>query len=685
MDYLLEYGLEEIPVGAAVSIMEQLENKILPMTLKSFGIVNSGYKVYITPRRIACILENIDIEQREKYVKGPSVDDSITNGRINQTGKSFATKHGISIRKLKKVKFEDVKYLCIPRDIKQILSEKLEVFSKQIIEKLRFSKTMTWTYTSIEDEDKQVPHTFIRPIRWITTVLDTVPVTYTYAGVSSSTLTYGARFSGSTKIKIRSPSEYLKTMRQYNVIVDQTERKEVILAAIKQLETRKRIKVDVNEPLLNEIVNLTEFPTAVIGVFNKKYLKLPKEIIKEVLAHHVRSFICSKGGKIINKFVFVINQSPKNTEKIVPGLENFISGRLEDALFYYSIDEKLTIEDFKKKTGNLVVHEKIGTTLDLQKKLCTLLDGVSKLLSLDKKQRNQLLVVLENAYFDRGTHIVNEFPKLQGIVGMIYARQRGIPKQISRNIKCLNDKFVETSDTDIDNIGIAAFLADKLLLLSEILNNDLKMEGKNDPYGIRRLVKSILSVCKRKEMSNTTFEDITNLKVAGRYLFSSKSRKYLYELLIGRMKNSFSKSGFDYRVNLLLTTKYINDPISQIYSNAETLSLYYKESPEWFTQLLESVKRVKNIIRDYKPQKKYTKVSISEMNQLLSKLQKISNQTEGSNINVKQRLTKDAKLNNEVSMIFEKVMINAKDSKIKDENFFVLYQYLQGISKLVRC
>ncbi|MBN1374204.1 glycine--tRNA ligase subunit beta [Candidatus Dojkabacteria bacterium] len=663
MDYIVEFGVEEIPAKACDSARRQLKGGVLQRLLTKYNISTTGTEVYVTPRRIAVIIKGLDISTDNKFVVGPLIKDSITEGRINERGKKFALSYGISLRKLKKTEINGKKYLAIPKDIKQILSEKLESLSTDIIKSLSFQHMMIWKEGGIK---------FIRPIRWITTVLDTVPVTFTFAGVTASTLSYGARFSGGVKVRIKTPREYAKTLRTYDVVVDVSERKQLICSQIDEIEKKRKVKVNVDLNLLDTVTDLVEFPIVIMGEFDQRFLKLPSEVVTQVLSHHQKAFSVKKDGKPAAYFVAVMNQKKENQKEITAGYEKIINARLSDAEFYYTADRSKSIDDFKSKTKDIIIHEKIGNIPDVVMKMQKAVGRINKIFKLPEKN----LIVCKNALdislFDLGTQVVTEFNSLQGKIGSIYAKQRKVPATVANIIEDMTyprfsgDRLPETKE------GVFCSFLYKWVMLNEYLKAGFEIKGNYDPVGIRRLVAGLVELVIGKEIDVTLADLLTDVKP-----------EYLKSLIETRVTTYWKGLGIS--TNLINQNLKQLDKVSIISANKTTLALaeLHDKASGWFSDLREVVKRVNNVIErsNVKPAENFSAADIK--NPETKKLYSIIRGVKIDKSDIVNYYWNLSKLTPEINNYFNKVMVVDKDKKIAVQNVTVLNEFRMLVKDLL--
>lgn len=662
MDFLVEYGVEEIPAKEAQHIYKQLKSGLISTQLDKCGISVNDHEIYVTPRRIAIILKDVDIKASEKNIIGPPASKAFTGSRINEIGRSFAEKNDTSIRKIRKVTIKNEIYLCIPRDVKSAIGTKLEQFCVDLIKKIQTNKQMSWDSTNI---------TFIRPIRWITTVLDTIPISIEFGEASSSTLSYGSRSSGATKIRIKSPNDYISTLKSFHVIVSNDERVDEIKRQIETIEKENNVKIKISSKQLQYISYMVESPLVVMGSFDEKFLSMPKEIISEVLWHHLKSFIVTKNGKIQPNFVCVSEQTPENIDEVRVGWEEVVNVRLSDGLFYYERDKQHKIADFSKNIENIVIHENVGNLLDLRKLYIKLLPKIASFNKFTKAQLATLDEVSKLLFFDRGTNLVMEFPALEYTVGAIYAKERKVNKEV---VELLSNIHRPINEGDKVPIGISEFtlaLTHKLLFLSKYIEAGFRIKGSYDPYGIRRLIAGTIRLLleNKSDITVKNIIDVTKL--------NKENSEYFIELISNKLENKWKNINIP--ENYISSAKqYITE--KSIYAvNDELLKVQKldKSNEKWFTELTEGLKRVRNILKKSpcSPKDEFTKFNnkhTSELYKTVTSLEKELTKIE----DIEKYLKKLSSISKQLNKYFDDVMVMDKDIEIAKQNCYVLHKIL---------
>ncbi len=492
--YLLEIGTEELPASFVDSAIEQWREKI-PSSLKQEYLTPEDIQIYATPRRLAVIIKGIPQKQsdRTEVIKGPPADIAYKDGKPTKALEGFARKQGveldrIEIRETKKGQFIFVEKQISGRSAKEILQE----LTPQWITKLEGKRFMRWG-----DGDLR----FSRPIRSIVALLDEeiLPIELTNGSVciKSDRLTTGHRILHPEPISIATASEYVESLQKAYIEVDPARRKEKILAGIGNCADRLGGVADIPEELLAEVVNLVEWPTAVIGKFDEEFLKLPVEVIITVMVTHQRYFpvlTAENSTSLLPNFITIANGDPQKSEIIAAGNARVIRARLADAKFFYSADTSEHLESYLPQLENVTFQKDLGTMHDKVDRIIEIARSICDRLDIDETQQSEIESTALLCKADLVTQMVFEFPELQGVMGEKYALVSGEKEIVAKGIfehylpRNAGDMMPKTLTGRI--VGIA----DRLDTIVSIFGNGGIPSGSSDPFGLRRSANAIINI-----------------------------------------------------------------------------------------------------------------------------------------------------------------------------------------------
>lgn len=511
-EYLLEIGCEELPPRASNILREHFYNFFTERFNSFFSFQTpDNVRLFSTPRRVAVYLKNLKEreEPKQTLILGPPYKLAIDqDGKFTKAAISFAQKNSIPLEKLQKIENEKGQYIgaYIERE-----GERLEGFIKnavlEVFENLQSLKSMRWNETAFR---------FPRPIRWILSLLDSKVIEFEIGGVRASNYTYLHRFMTSPvgrgeKKEITHPSLYEETLKLGFVIPSYEERRRSIETQLTGFG-----KIVSGEPvsdpeLLDEVVNLTEFPVGILGDFSPEYLTMPDEVIVTVCKHHQRYFNFKKDGKLIPKFLAISNNSVMDREVLKKGYEKVLKARLEDALFFYKEDLKKRLDDHIPKLKTIQFHEKLGSVYEKVERNLELAKLLASLTQYDQLEKVERACWLSKT--DLLTEMVKEFNELQGVMGRHYALKQGEDEEVSQAI--LEHYLPRTAEDSLPKtqLGTILSLADKIDTVVSFISIGELPKASADPFAIRRNAIGIVRILIGKSIDLDLSEIVKNTDV----------------------------------------------------------------------------------------------------------------------------------------------------------------------------
>ncbi len=667
MNFLFEIGLEELPARYVNSSEKELE-KLISEKLKEERIGYKSLKSYSTPRRLAVLIEGLTEKQEELHKKslGPSVEVSFKDGKLTKAGEGFLKGQNALESDIKIIENEKGKYISIEKyfagkETKEILPDVLD----SAIRSLSFDKSMKWS-------DKQFR--FARPIKWILALLDDNTLNFEFEGIKSSNKTRGMRNFASQDIEIKSISEYENTLEKNFIIADSAKRRERILESIKQNCETDGDKVVVNDYLLDEVLNLVEYPYAIKGEFSDSYLKLPEDIITITMETHQRYFpVRDSNGKLSNKFVLIRN-APEYSELVKNGNEKVIEPRLADAKFFYDEDLKIKLEQNVQKLKNVVFQKDMGTIYEKIERTEKIADYLTEALGLSGKKED----IKKTVYLSKADLVSNvigekEFTKLQGFMGEIYARHEGEKESVAKGIF---EHYLPRYQGDILPVtieGAVSGIADKIDTIVGCFSVGLIPTSSKDPYALRRAAQGIISVCLSQnldinysELIDKTLEIFKeNKKISGNETeILSQIKEFFKQRLLYILSEDINKELISYVIN-------IETGIVALKNKSVVLSELSKTDK--FEILVNLLKRTKNILKENIAESEMIKEDIFEKNEesllfnYIKELQKIIDEKKFYDI-IDTLLENAHVINN----FFDNVMIITDNKEIKNNRLSLL-------------
>ena len=679
--YLLEVGCEELPYKFIPSAIQQLKTGFENF-LNSNKVVFEKVDVYATPRRLAVIVSGLEKQSKdeEKIVKGPikkvAYDE---NGNLTRAGEGFCKKNGISPEDLYiENDYIHAKIVIKGKSIVELLKDNVPA----IVLKLQGSHFMRWA----ENEVK-----FSRPIRWIVSILDNEEVKIKIIDRESSNVTRGHRFAEEKEAVITSPDDYIEILRKHNVIVNQDERKQLIIERAKEEAAKLGAEPYYTDDLLEEVTFITEYPVPAVCEFSTEYLKLPEELVVTVMAVHQRYFALYKDGKLINKFITMTNYLGQNFENVAAGNVRVIKARLDDAVFFFNEDTKKQLVDYVEDIKGITFQKGMGSMYDKAQRLVKL----SKLMVGNNPtvERSALL-----AKADLATKLVFEFTELQGFIGADYARVSGEPENVCEGIK--EHYFPLNADGEIAKTleGQIVGIADKMDNICAVFAEGKKPTGSSDPLGVRRaalgIIRTILANDLKIDLATLVNETLLLLpistvgegfvdkvkKTAGSCVnrVSGKVTEEIYDFFIQRLIIFLSDK---YQKNVLEACVASKNPLTDLADYIKRVEAVSKlNSPA----MLESANRVLRILKE-DSKKSVNKALFKEPaeSMLLSQIETVS-----ENADYDKYLKQLEEINPSVEKFFNDVLVMDKDENVKENRLALLtllkskYTHLADFSKL---
>lgn len=606
-ELLIEILTEELPALPFLKEWQNIPSK-WNAKLAEFGL-KAQCEIHFTPRRIAIFTKDFpsksDDEVKEFF--GPPLSIAYANGgkELSNAGKSF----------LKKADIQENQIQIASKDGKEVLYAKRVIAgaqSKVILPKivlgflasLNFGKTMRWG-----DSKANGGASFIRPIHNIMILLggerinplESSDFSECHYGVAYLAATKVHRDKGFEWIEIKGLNDYLQKLESGGVILDEGEREKRILAQIEAIEARENIEVTRDDDLLGEVVAITEFPTALLGSFDERFLALPQEVIQTSARENQRYFVAHKKAQklqLCNHFVFVANSLSKECAPIIKGNEKVLRARLSDAEFFYQNDLKkhFSKEGSENPLGNIAFVDGLGSMLDKTRREQAIGAFLCKHYGLSEVDSHNVDEALRLSKVDLLSEMVGEFPELQGIMGGYYALE--LDSSISKAIK---EQYLP-KDLAMPSSEISAVVAmsGKLDSLFSLFSIGKIPSGSKDPFALRRAANGVLKIALNDVFGNSDFSlDVAFLDEIAKSVKNSGGYKefdlsLLQDFFMERLESIFEKDISTQVFRSVLKSE--NKQVQAMRENAKALQELLKRDDR--EELIAVFKRVANITKD---------------------------------------------------------------------------------------
>jgi glycyl-tRNA synthetase len=479
--FVLEIGSEELPPDDLTSAVRQLRVTV-PEFLENLRLDYERITVDGTPRRLSVIVDALQPRQEdlETVVTGPPADRAFdADGKPTKAAEGFARSRGVSVEDLEVLEEKGRRYVMAVvheegRPAGEILSENLA----ELVASIKFEKSMRWNDSNVS---------YSRPLRWLLALYGVDIVPFSYAGVASGRTSRGLRPYDSPSIEVDDAASYAALMRDNKIILNSDVRSQTILEGVTALAAEKSGTIPDDQGLLEEVTNLVEYPTPLLGEFEKRFLSLPEEVLVAVMRKHQRYFpVYGNNGRLLPYFIAVRNGDGEHLDIVREGNEHVIRARFADAEFFYTNDVKKKLADFLPELDKLTFQADLGSILAKTRRLENLVPEVAVMLGLDGKDLDAAARAAALAKADLATSMVVEMTALQGIMGGHYA---GLSGEEEAAIKAIAEQYNAVSQT---KPGLALALADRFDSLLGLFAAGLAPKGSNDPFALRRAAIQII-------------------------------------------------------------------------------------------------------------------------------------------------------------------------------------------------
>lgn len=491
-DFLLEIGTEEMPSAPLMNAAGQLGG-LVAKGLDAAGLSHGEVRVISTPRRLAALVADVAVatEEIHEVKRGPKAaiafDDS---GAPTKAALGFARKCGAEAADLvRRVDADGNEYVFAERSVpSEPAAPILSRLSAEVIGGLQWPNYRSQRWGSEHA-------TFVRPIRWICALLGTDVVPVSYADVTSSNVTRGHRVLAPGEHVVASPADYEATLERAFVLSAER-RAEAIREGIARIEAeRGGARVDTPKRIFDEVVNLCEWPTVLVGTFDEAFLEVPHEIICESMLSNQRYFpIYDASGELTREFVVVSNADPAVSKTVVAGNEKVVRARLDDAKFFYDEDLKRPMEEFVERLGSVTFQERLGTMRQKVERMEGLAAAVATQAGEDEAGVAAAARAAHLAKADLVSQAVVEFTNQQGVMGGYYAAAGGEAPEVCDAIREHYRPRFAGDELPSGTCGRCVAIADKLDTICGIFAIDEPPTGSSDPYAVRRATIGVIAM-----------------------------------------------------------------------------------------------------------------------------------------------------------------------------------------------
>ncbi|WP_058189639.1 glycine--tRNA ligase subunit beta [Terracidiphilus gabretensis] len=696
-NFLLEIGLEEIPARMIAGAEAELGRRVTELLTRE-RLLSEGAKVttFSTPRRLAVLAEGVLAGQAdtEEQLTGPSWKIAFKDDAPTAAAEAFAKKAGVAVNDLEKVTTPKGEYVGAKAQRKgrataEILAGELP---KEVLA-IYWAKNMYWRASK--------PERFVRPLRWLVALLDSEIVPVEITGIAARRASRGHRvLHGEKPVEIAVAGGYVEALRGAKVVVEVSERRQLIRKALdKATRTVAGARWREDEPLVETVTHLTEWPSVILGDFEPEYLTLPEEVLVTVMRDHQKYFAVEGAeGKLAPHFLAVLNtEVDAEGEAIIRhGNAKVLRARFKDAQFFWDFDQKVPLAERVESLKAVTYHKDLGNyywkteeNLVVAGRLASVVKAAG--VAFDEAA---LLKAAELAKTDLTTELVKEFTELQGIIGGLYARAQGLDETVA---KAIYDQYTPASTEDAIPTtveGQLLGLADRIQTITAMFGIGFKPTGSKDPFALRRAGNGIIKILAESDLE-LTLDGIYSaiypiLKISGpsfnevQVFLGERVKSYLMEArgFAYDVVNAVTSAG-----SMVVVTEFTLGAENVRHTIARAEALTAARGSEDFVAVSAAFKRIKNILRQ--AEEKKFEIGAADGAKLASEAQKLLAHADELAPKVRkyredhaytEALSEIATLRPSVDAFFDKVMVLDNDPAVRGANLGLIASVLEGFS-----
>jgi len=702
-DFLLEIGTEEIPARMIDGAREELATRLGELLKRERLADAPEVAAYSTPRRLAMVVPQVMAAQPDvtEQLTGPSLKVAYKDGEPTSAAEAFARKAGVSLEQLEKVTTAKGEYVAATvqkkgRSASEILAESLP----KEIAGLYWAKSMYWRGKSAER--------FVRPVRWVVSLLGGEVVPLEFAGIRAGNTSQGHRILSTGPIEIGRPSEYVDKLLQGAVLPSSAAREERIRKALDAAaRTIAGARWREDKPLLDTVVNLTEFPSAILGSFDPEFLSLPQEVLVTVMRDHQKYFALEDAeGKLLPYFLAVLNTDGDPDGLIRHGNERVLRARFNDARFFWQTDQKISLRERVPMLKAVTFQKDLGSYYDKTLRVQKLSSLVSESL------RSAGMTVRPGVAFkaahlakaDLTTELVKEFTELQGVIGGLYAKAQELDPTLPRaTAEAIGDAIYdqykpESMDDDVPRTveGAVLAIADKADSIAGMFALGLVPSGSKDPFALRRAANGIVKIVAEHKLPILIAKLFKDARAE--YVGSEAERRFDKKIDFEETVRSFMRERLEFYLRDVLGYAYdvVNavlaagiDDVVDASARAEAIT-QVRGLPD-FESIAAAFKRIKNILRQAREKGlpvaggfEYFADCPHEEKILDAKAKNLAAQFKAllAEKDYAGALIQLSTLREDVDIFFDKVMVMVEDERVRANRLALLQSLLNEFSTI---
>jgi len=589
-DFLLEIGTEELPAADLHMALDQLRSSV-PALLDELHLAHQSFQVLGTPRRLVVYIKDLAGRQDDQAteLKGPPANRAFDqDGNPTPAALGFARSKGLAVDQLERKQVDGGEYLVAEvhiegKSVSEVLPEKVQ----QLVAGIRFNKSMRWNASGVA---------FSRPIRWFVSLFGDSIIPFAYAGLAAGKTSRGLRFANADSFLLPNAKDYFDFLASQNIIADTNARRELIKTQVQKLLASVDADTNIDDGLLDEVNNLVEAPTALIGGFDKKHLELPAEVLVGVMKKHQRYFpVYDKKRNLMPYFITVRNGNDAHLDIVAHGNEEVIQARFADAAFFMREDSHRTLEEMLPKLESLTFQPALGSMRAKSDRVLAITKEISADLGLSKDETATAERAATLAKADLVTNMVVEMTSLQGTIGKFYALRDGETPQVAQAIEEHYLPRKAGGKSPLSKAGLAIGIADRLDSMVGLFAVDMAPTGTKDPFGLRRAAIGLLQNLLQLSIGFDIKKGIQCAAEKQPVPVSSDHQQAVFEFIIGRLQSMLLDEGYRYDALNAVLAEQGNNPAGALRA---VISLEQWSQNEVWGEILPAFSRCVRITRD---------------------------------------------------------------------------------------
>ncbi|WP_143871078.1 glycine--tRNA ligase subunit beta [Catenovulum sediminis] len=551
---LIEIGTEELPPKALRKLAEAFAENI-QAGLDSAELAYECVNWLAAPRRLAVTVSALADKQQDKTVekRGPAIQAAFDKeGNPTKAALGWARGNGIDVSQAERLETDKGAWLMYRAEVKgQPVAELIIDIADKALAKLPIPKPMRWGSSDVQ---------FIRPVHTATVFYGAQSIDGQLLGVKTSNQLQGHRFHSSGRVTIQHADEYQAVLKEAYVIADFAERKAQIKQQVEAKAAELNGIADMDDALLEEVTGLVEWPVLLVASFEEKFLAVPDEALIYTMKGDQKYFpVLNKDGSLMNKFIFISNIESKDPEQVIQGNQKVVRPRLADAEFFFNTDRKKTLESRLESLKSVLFQQKLGTLFDKSSRISELAAYIGSKIDADAEQAKRAGLLSKT---DLMTEMVMEFPEVQGVMGMHYAKHDGEAEAVAN---ALNEQYQPRFAGDqlpSAPVSCAVALADKFDTLAGIFGIGLLPKGDKDPFALRRAAIGALRIIVENKL-NLDLLDITYkaIELYGDKLTNKSAANDVVDFVFGRFRAWYQDQGYQVEIIQAVSEQRPTEPL----------------------------------------------------------------------------------------------------------------------------